>query len=197
MVPSGRSLVPDRDLRKPPKFKYGRDGVGTMIQPGDLAPDFEGISTRGSGFRLSSLPNGPVILYFYPRAGSLGCTYESIGFAKAFPALHERGVSVVGVSVDSLSDQRKFLETCSLPFPLVADSDKAIARRFGVLGAFGHSRRVTFLLDENRRVLQVVDSMRPGVHVTAARRTFLEPVGGPTSAPRGTRPTASDPGPSP
>ncbi|MCI4362596.1 MAG: redoxin domain-containing protein [Thermoplasmata archaeon] len=168
-----------------------------MIQPGDLAPDFEGISTRGSGFRLSSLPNGPVILYFYPRAGSLGCTYESIGFAKAFPALHQRGVSVVGVSVDSLSDQRKFLETCSLPFPLVADSDQAIARRFGVLGAFGHSRRVTFLLDENRRVLQVVDSMRPGVHVTAARRTFLEPPSGPTAAPRETRGRGPDPGPSP
>ena len=168
-----------------------------MLQPGDIAPDFEGISTRGSGFRLSSLPNGPVILYFYPRAGSLGCTYESIGFAKVFPALHERGVSVVGVSVDSLSDQRKFLETCALPFPLVADSDQAIARRFGVLGAFGLSRRVTFLLDENRRVLQVVDSMRPGVHVTAARRTFLEPGGAPMSLPREPRRTEPGAGPTP
>ncbi|MCI4356041.1 MAG: peroxiredoxin [Thermoplasmata archaeon] len=168
-----------------------------MIQPGDIAPDFEGISTRGSGFRLSSLPSGPVILYFYPRAGSLGCTYESIGFAKAFPALHERGVSIVGVSVDSLSDQRKFLETCSLPFPLVADSDQAIARRFGVLGAFGHSRRVTFLLDESRRVLQVVDSIRPGVHVTAARRTFLGPPAGPALPPTENRRSEREPGPSP
>ncbi|MCI4324394.1 MAG: peroxiredoxin [Thermoplasmata archaeon] len=144
-----------------------------MIQPGDVAPDFEGISTQGSGFRLSSLRGGPVILYFYPRAGSLGCTYESIGFAKEHPALKERGVSIVGVSVDSLSDQRAFLETCSLPFPLVADGDQAIARRFEVLGAFGHARRVTFLLDADGRVLQVVDSIRPGAHVTAAKRTFL------------------------
>lgn len=145
-----------------------------MIQPGDIAPDFEGISTRGGPFRLSGLKGGPVVLYFYPRAGSLGCTYESIGFAKAYPALRERGVSVVGVSVDSVTDQRKFLETCSLPFPLVADSDQVIARKFEVLGAFGHARRVTFLLDEARRVLQVVDSIRPGVHVTAVKRTFLE-----------------------
>jgi thioredoxin-dependent peroxiredoxin len=144
-----------------------------MIQPGDVAPDFEGISTRGSGFRLSSLRGGPVVLYFYPRAGSLGCTYESIGFAKEHAALKDRGVSVVGVSVDSISDQRRFLETCSLPFPLVADSDQAIARRFEVLGAFGHARRVTFLLDGNGRVMQIVDSMRPGVHVTAAKRVFL------------------------
>ena len=144
-----------------------------MIQPGDAAPDFEGISTQGSGFRLSSLRGGPVVLYFYPRAGSLGCTYESIGFAKEHAALRKRGVSVVGVSVDSLVDQRKFLETCSLPFPLVADSDQAIARRFGVLGAFGHARRVTFLLDQGGRVLQVIDSIRPGVHVTAVKRAYL------------------------
>jgi thioredoxin-dependent peroxiredoxin len=144
-----------------------------MLQPGDVAPDFEGVSTRGSGFRLSSLRGGPVVLYFYPRAGSLGCTYESIGFAKEHDALRAKGVSVVGVSVDSLDDQRRFLETCSLPFPLVADSDQAIARRFGVLGAFGHARRVTFLLDGSGRILQVVDSIRPGAHVTAAKRTFL------------------------
>ncbi|HEV8050487.1 MAG TPA: redoxin domain-containing protein [Thermoplasmata archaeon] len=144
-----------------------------MLQPGDLAPDFEGISTRGSGFRLSSLRGGPVVLYFYPRAGSLGCTYESIGFAKEHPSLREKGVSVVGVSVDSIDDQRRFLETCALPFPLVADSDQAIARRFGVLGAFGHARRVTFLLDPSGRVMQVIDSIRPGVHVTAAKRAFL------------------------
>ncbi|MCI4327008.1 MAG: redoxin domain-containing protein [Thermoplasmata archaeon] len=157
--------------------------VESMIQPGDLAPEFEGISTQGSGFRLSSLRGGPVVLYFYPRAGSLGCTYESIGFAKEHTSFRERGVSVVGVSVDSLVDQRKFLETCSLPFPLVADSDQAIARRFGVLGAFGHARRVTFLLDEAGRVLQVVDSIRPGVHVTAAKRAFLGRAEG-SAAPR-------------
>ncbi|MFI5415571.1 MAG: peroxiredoxin [Candidatus Lutacidiplasmatales archaeon] len=160
-----------------------------MIQAGDLAPDFEGMSTLGTGFRLSSLRGGPVVLYFYPRAGSLGCTYESIGFAKEHAALRERGVSIVGVSVDSLSDQKRFLETCSLPFPLVADGDQRIARRFEVLGAFGHARRVTFLLDAEGRVLQVVDSIRPGAHVTAAKRTFLgrpdEPGSvGPGGAPR-------------
>jgi len=144
-----------------------------MLQPGDLAPDFEGLSTRGAGFRLSTLRGGPVVLYFYPRAGSLGCTYESIGFAKEHAALREKGVSVVGVSVDSVDDQKRFLETCSLPFPLVADSDQTIARRFGVLGAFGHARRVTFLIDGTGRILQVVDSIRPGAHVTAAKRTFL------------------------
>jgi peroxiredoxin Q/BCP len=145
-----------------------------MIQTGDVAPDFEGTSTLGSGFRLSSLRGRPVVLYFYPRANSLGCTYESMGFKKAYPALQERGVSVVGVSVDSLDDQRKFLETCSLPFPLVADPDQAIARRFGVLGAFGLARRVSFLLDGQGRVLSVVESIRPGVHVSAAKKAFLE-----------------------
>ena len=154
-----------------------------MIQPGDACPGVRG--DLHPGFRFPALvpPGGPVVLYFYPRAGSLGCTYESIGFAKEHTSFRERGVSVVGVSVDSLVDQRKFLETCSLPFPLVADSDQGIARRFGVLGAFGHARRVTFLLDEAGRVLQVVDSIRPGVHVTAAKRAFLGRAEG-SAAPR-------------
>ena len=154
-----------------------------MIQPGDLAPDFEGMSTRGAGFRLSTLRGNPVVLYFYPRAGSLGCTYESIGFAKVHPALKERGVSVVGVSVDSIGEQRKFLETCSLPFPLVADADQAIARRYEVLGAFGLARRVTFLIDPTGHVLQVIESIRPGVHVVAAKRAFLDRPPGATSKP--------------
>lgn len=145
-----------------------------MIQPGDVAPDFEGTSTLGAGFRLSALRGRPVVLYFYPRASSLGCTYESMGFKKAYPAFQERGVSIVGVSVDSLDDQRKFLENCALPFPLVADPDQTIARRFEVLGAFGLARRVSFLLDDQGRVIQVVDSIRPGVHVSAAKKAFLE-----------------------
>jgi peroxiredoxin Q/BCP len=168
-----------------------------MIQKGDIAPEFEGISTQGTGFRLSSLRGQPVVLYFYPRAGSLGCTYESIGFRKEHPALRERGVAVVGVSVDSLVDQRKFLESCSLPFPLVADSDQAIARRFGVLGAFGLARRVTFLLDGEGRVTQVVDSIRPGAHVTAAKRAFLSrgDEGSPPGPPAPT--SAAEPGSQP
>jgi peroxiredoxin Q/BCP len=163
-----------------------------MIQTGDVAPDFEGVSTLGAAFRLSSLRGRPVVLYFYPRAGSLGCTYESMGFKKAYPALQERGVAIVGVSVDSLDDQRKFLETCALPFPLVADSDQSIARRFEVLGAFGLARRVSFLLDPGGRVMQVVESIRPGVHVSAAKRAFLE-----THDPRGPEAIAPSPAPPP
>ena len=144
-----------------------------MLARGALAPDFEAPTADGSLLRLSSLRGGPVVLYFYPKAGTAGCTRESIGFAGLFPALAPRGVRVVGVSVDDADRQHRFAEDCSLPFPLVADPGKAIARLYGVLGAFGLARRVTFLLDADGRVSDIVDSFLPGPHVDRVRDRLL------------------------
>ena len=67
-----------------------------------------------------------------------------------------------------MADQRSFAERCQVPYPLIADHDKSIARRFGVLGLLGHARRVTFFLDADGRVTQVVEGMMPGPHLRAA-----------------------------
>jgi thioredoxin-dependent peroxiredoxin len=76
------------------------------------------------------------------------------------------------VSVDTVGAQKRFAENCGIPFPLIADSDKAIARRYGVLGILGVARRVTFLVDPTGRVSEVVEGMLPGQHVQAARVRF-------------------------
>ncbi|MFZ0892139.1 MAG: peroxiredoxin [Thermoplasmata archaeon] len=137
-----------------------------MLAIGDRAPDFTAPSTRGTSFSLSELRGRPVILYFYPKARSLGCTREARDFASHYPELRARRVEVVGVSIDTLPEQSRFSEECRLPFPLIPDADKQIARSYGVLGAFGYAKRVTFYLDEEGRVVDIVQGMLPGPHVT-------------------------------
>jgi thioredoxin-dependent peroxiredoxin len=148
-----------------------------VLAKGDVAPDFEGPTSAGTSLRLSSLKGAPVVLYFYPKAGTSGCTRESIGFADLYPSLSKSGVRVVGISVDDLEHQNKFAENCSLPFPLVADPGKEIARSYGVLGAFGLARRVTFVLDKDLRVTEVVESFLPGAHLQKVRQRLLADAG--------------------
>ncbi len=148
-----------------------------MLAPGDLAPDFEAPTADGGWIKLSGFRGAPVVIYFFPKAGTAGCTRESLGFASLFPSLAPRGVRVVGVSVDDAEHQHRFAENCALPFPLVADPGKEIARRYGVLGAFGLARRVTFVLDKDGRVADVIDSFLPGPHVQRVRDRLL--AGGP------------------
>ncbi|MCI4336611.1 MAG: peroxiredoxin [Thermoplasmata archaeon] len=137
-----------------------------MIAVGDLAPDFEGVTDRGDRLRLSSLRGHPVVVYFYPKAGSMGCTRESQEFAHRYPLFREKQVEVIGVSVDDVASQRRFQERCSLPFALIADHDREISRAYGVLGAFGLARRVTFVVDPKGRVVHLVESILPGPHAS-------------------------------
>ena len=160
-----------------------------MLVAGELAPEFSGRTAGGGSFRLSGLRGSSVILYFYPRANSPGCTRESLSFAHLAAAFGERGVRIVGVSVDEIEEQRRFAERCSLPFPLVSDGTKEVARLYGVLGAFGHAKRVTFYLDPQGRVLDVVDSILPGPHVQRARELWLTPASAPS--PSSAPPTGS------
>ncbi|MCI4373172.1 MAG: redoxin domain-containing protein, partial [Thermoplasmata archaeon] len=117
-----------------------------MLNVGDTAPDFTAPSAGGTMFQLSSLRGQPVILFFFPRANSLGCTIETRAFADHFSEFQAAGVSVVGVSVDPLSAQKLFATKCDVAFPLVSDGDKSIAKSYGVLGFLGFARRVTFFL---------------------------------------------------
>jgi len=144
-----------------------------VLAPGDVAPEFEAPTSDGTMLRLSSLRGAPVVVYFFPKASSMGCTRESLGFAGLFPSLAPHGVRVIGISVDDREHQTKFATDCSLPFPLLADPGKEIARRYGVLGAFGLARRVTFVLDRDLRVTEVIDTILPATHVEKVRRRLL------------------------
>jgi len=111
-----------------------------------------------------------VILYFFPKANTTGCTIETRGFAERYPAFQRSGFEVIGVSVDSDETQAAFGAKCSSEFPLVADPTKEIAQKYGVLGFLGVAKRVTFFLDGEGRVREVVEGMLPGPHLKAGDR---------------------------
>jgi len=144
-----------------------------MLEAGTLAPDFEAPDQDGSPFRLSSLLGSPVVLYFYPKADTPGCTIESEGFQEHLSEFAAQGVRVVGVSVDDCLAQKAFAGKYGLRFPLIADTKKEVAGRYGVLGPRGVARRVTFLIDQDGKVAEVVDSPSPDPHLARARARFL------------------------
>jgi thioredoxin-dependent peroxiredoxin len=139
-----------------------------MIGVGDVAPAFEGTTQDGSRINSASFRGKPFILYFYPKANTSGCTMEARGFAEQYPALQRAGYAVIGVSVDSVDDQKSFAERCGVPFPLIADKDKSVARAYGAIGLLGIAKRVTFFVGPDGRVAEVVQGMLPGPHVKRA-----------------------------
>lgn len=153
-----------------------------MIAEGEIAPSFQGTTQHGQPIDLESYRGRPVVVYFYPKANTSGCTIEARGFATHYPELRAAGIDVIGVSVDSVERQRGFAERCGVPFPLIADHDRAISRRYGVLGVFGMAKRVTFFIGADGRVEEVVAGMMPGPHVerAVARARSARSAGPPT-----------------
>jgi thioredoxin-dependent peroxiredoxin len=149
-----------------------------MIAPGDLAPAFTGTTQDGSTFDSASLRGQPYVLYFYPKANTTGCSVEARGFAQHYPALQRAGIAVVGVSVDSVEDQKSFADKCGVPFPLLADRDRSVARAYGVLGFLGVAKRVTFFVGADGRVTEVVQGLLPGPHIRRAAELVGAPTGG-------------------
>ncbi|MGI0055535.1 MAG: peroxiredoxin [Thermoplasmata archaeon] len=145
-----------------------------MVDVGELAPDFSLSDQEGNSFSLSARRGRPIVLYFFPKAGTAGCRSETKGFAQEAARLAERDVQVVAISVDSVERQAEFARECGAPFPMLSDTDRAVARAYGVLGFLGFAKRVTFLLDAEGRVAEIVESFLPGPHLRAARARFLE-----------------------
>jgi thioredoxin-dependent peroxiredoxin len=139
-----------------------------VLGVGDLAPDFSLASTDGTPHALSSYRGRPVIVYFFPKANTSGCTVETRGFSERYAQLQRAGMELIGVSVDSAETQAAFAEKCGSKFPMLGDRNKEIARKYGVLGFLGMAKRVTFLIDAEGRVREVVESLLPGPHLRAA-----------------------------
>ena len=144
-----------------------------MVAVGEPAPDFTAPDQDGKPFHLASLRGSPVVLYFYPKADTPGCTIESKGFQAHLGEFAAKGVRIVGVSVDDCPAQKAFAGKYGLQFPLVADAKKEVAGRYGVLGPRGSARRVSFQIDAAGRVVEIVDTPSPDPHVEKARARFL------------------------
>ena len=131
------------------------------MQKGDLVDDFELPDETGTPRRLSDLlEDGPVVLFFYPAAMTLGCTRESCHFRDLATEFKEAGGQRVGISGDSVEKQKQFSDKHAFDDPLLADTDRTVAEHFGVKRGFGISptKRSTFVIDTDRTVLAVINS---------------------------------------
>ena len=122
---------------------------------GDKAPEFLGINEKGQEILLSNYRGKKVVLYFYPKDNTSGCTAEACSLRDNYAALKAKGIEVIGVSIDSAASHQTFIDKLGLPFTLVADTDKQLVEKMGVWGEkcmYGRkymgTYRTTFLIDE-------------------------------------------------
>ncbi|MGP8073288.1 MAG: peroxiredoxin [Thermoplasmata archaeon] len=144
-----------------------------MVAVGEPAPKFHAPTQDGTPFSSDSLRGKRVVLYFYPKADTPGCTIEAKGFRDELPQYHAKGVEVVGVSIDDCPAQKAFATKYGLNFTLLADAKKEVGAAFGVLRGGGSARRVTFLIEKDGKVAEIVDSSSVDDHLSRARARFL------------------------
>jgi thioredoxin-dependent peroxiredoxin len=142
-----------------------------MIDEGTEAPDFELTSDDGSTLRLSDLRGKPVVLYFYPKDDTPGCTAQACGIRDAWSDFGERGAVVLGVSPDPESSHVKFKEKYDLPFTLLADTDHKVADEYGVWAektyagkTYWGNERSTFVIGPDGKVAKVMRNVKPDTH---------------------------------
>ena len=124
---------------------------------GDPAPDFEGSTSTDTRVRLRDyVGKKNVVLYFYPKDDTKGCTIEACSFRDRLQSIASLWTEVIGVSVDAVDSHKKFAEKNSLNFPLVSDQDKRISNAYGVLSEDGsHAERITFIIGKDGRIAKV------------------------------------------
>jgi len=128
------------------------------LKAGDKAPGFSLQDSNGKVYSLAEYKGkSPVIVYFYPKAGTSGCTKEACGIRDNWSKFSQNGIQVLGVSVDSKSEIKKFVDDYKLNFPLLSDNDKSVSKKYGVLGISGFDRRITFIVDKNSKIADVIE----------------------------------------
>ncbi len=137
--------------------------MAELLKVGEAAPDFNSVDQDGQQIKLGDFKGKPVVLYFYPRDDTPGCTAEACNFRDNNELYQKKGVKVLGVSVDSQKSHKKFVEKYNLNFTLVADDGKKIAESYGVLGG-NTASRVTYLIDREGKIAHVYPKVSPKEH---------------------------------
>jgi thioredoxin-dependent peroxiredoxin len=145
-----------------------------MVSEGTPAPDFELTSDTGERVKLSDFRGRPVVLYFYPKDDTPGCTTEACEFRDAYDVFRERGAEVLGVSPDDVASHGKFKSKYGLPFTLLADPDHKVAEQYGVWTErknYGKTymgiNRSTFIIDPEGNVARAMMGIKPAGHASA------------------------------
>lgn len=139
----------------------------THLQKGDAAPAFSGKDQEGKTISLADFKGKKVVLYFYPKDDTPGCTMEACSFRDEYAELQERGFAIVGVSADTEAKHAKFADKHELPFPLIADTEKEVINAYGVWGLkkfmgreYDGIHRETFVIDENGVIEEVITKVK-------------------------------------
>lgn len=137
-----------------------------MLRVGEPAPDFTLSDHRGHSFRLSEHRGRKVLIWFFPEAGTPGCTTEGRGFRDAAEYFNDANIDVVGVSFDTVEDNAAFADKERFAFPLLSDCDRATALAYGACAdrRARYADRVSFVIDERGRVERVYDQVDPRDH---------------------------------
>ncbi|MDD2197031.1 MAG: thioredoxin-dependent thiol peroxidase [Bacteroidales bacterium] len=143
----------------------------THLKKGDKAPLFIGEDQNGNTISLENLKGKKIVLYFYPKDNTPGCTAQACNLRDNYDILLSKGYKVIGISADTQQSHQKFIEKYNLPFPLIADTDKQIIKQYGVWGpkkfmgrTFDGINRTTFIIDEEGNIEEVIEKVKTKEH---------------------------------
>jgi thioredoxin-dependent peroxiredoxin len=152
-----------------------------MVKEGTTAPAFKTTDTNGESVSLKDFRGKKVVLYFYPKDDTPGCTKEACSFRDGFSKFKKRGITILGVSPYSEKSHQKFTAKYKLPFTLLADVDHSIADAYGVYGekkfmgrTYMGIHRTTFLIDEKGKIKKVFEKVKPDDHADEVLGAFSE-----------------------
>jgi len=141
------------------------------LQIGDKAPDFSGVDEQGNTINLNSFKNEKLVVFFYPKASTPGCTTEACNLRDNYELFLSKGYKIIGVSADSAKRQQNFKTKNELPYPLIADEDKSVINAFGVWGPkkfmgreYDGIHRTTFVIDENGVITDIITKVKTKFH---------------------------------
>ncbi len=153
--------------------------VELSLKEGDKAPDFSAFDNTGARVSLKDFKGKPIVLYFYPKDDTPGCTKEACAFRDGYAEFKMAGAVVIGVSTDPVKSHQKFVEKFSLPFQLLSDDEKKIVEAYGVWGEksfmgrkYMGTHRVTFLIDGHGRIAKVWPEVKPEQHAPEVLRAI-------------------------
>ncbi|OGU72246.1 MAG: hypothetical protein A2V93_05665 [Ignavibacteria bacterium RBG_16_34_14] len=128
------------------------------LKIGDKAPNFLLQDAFGNSYKLSSyIGKSPVVIYFYPKAGSSGCTKQACAIRDDWNKFEKNNIKVFGISTDTKEDIKKFVEDYNLNFPLLSDEDKKVTEQYSVLKENGTAKRVTFIIDKEGKIADILE----------------------------------------
>ncbi len=152
-----------------------------MLKEGDKAPSFDAKNQDGNTVKLADLKGQRVVLYFYPKDDTPGCTKEACSFRDADEVYRKKSIRVLGVSTDDEKSHQKFISKFQLPFDLLADTDKKIVEAYGVWGEksmygkkYMGTVRKTFLIDEKGKIVKIFDKVNVAAHADEVLEAFGE-----------------------